>query len=464
MRARIASAGVPCSTSQAKRRVSTVVLPGSGSRDNDQRAAGMRDGGALLRVEAVEEVGHPCLGYAGGSGPPRSIGWRFAAGRRALRARPCWASRAPPSAPRLRAAARAATPRWRSIWPPRTRSWRELEQLGAPLTAVSEERGEVTFRGGGPTRVVIDPVDGSLNAKRGLPVLVRVDRGRVRRSDGRRGPGPRDRARLRASSGGPCAARGPSATARGCRPPTRGARSRCSASRRPGPSWWPPRRDAVAVAGGPPPARARRRGHVPVPGRRRAPRRDDVASRRCARSTSRPASSSCARRAARWRCRAATRLDLEMRSAVYAARSGELLDRLRAPCLSQGAACLATCTLSGHRGSHGETETGRLLGPRHPPPAAGQGLRVPRATTASASMRRACASGSPSSRSRPPGRTSGSAPTRTATSRPPGPTPRAASSTATTTTGASAATGRSSRRWRTSPAPCRACAVASSGT
>ena len=45
----------------------------------------------------------------------------------------------------------------------------ELEQLGAPLTAVSEERGEVTFRGGGPTRVVIDPVDGSLNAKRGLP-------------------------------------------------------------------------------------------------------------------------------------------------------------------------------------------------------------------------------------------------------------------------------------------------------
>src|SRR4051794_41891894 len=45
----------------------------------------------------------------------------------------------------------------------------ELEALDAPLTAVSEERGEVELHGGGPTRVVIDPVDGSLNAKRGLP-------------------------------------------------------------------------------------------------------------------------------------------------------------------------------------------------------------------------------------------------------------------------------------------------------
>ena len=45
----------------------------------------------------------------------------------------------------------------------------ELERTGAPFTAVSEERGEVSLGGGGPTRVVIDPVDGSLNAKRGLP-------------------------------------------------------------------------------------------------------------------------------------------------------------------------------------------------------------------------------------------------------------------------------------------------------
>src|SRR5436190_22527130 len=45
----------------------------------------------------------------------------------------------------------------------------ELEALGLPLTAISEERGQVELGGGGPVHVVIDPVDGSLNAKRGLP-------------------------------------------------------------------------------------------------------------------------------------------------------------------------------------------------------------------------------------------------------------------------------------------------------
>src|ERR687895_2593186 len=45
----------------------------------------------------------------------------------------------------------------------------ELEALGLPLTAISEERGEVELNGGGAVRVVIDPVDGSLNAKRRLP-------------------------------------------------------------------------------------------------------------------------------------------------------------------------------------------------------------------------------------------------------------------------------------------------------
>jgi myo-inositol-1(or 4)-monophosphatase len=46
----------------------------------------------------------------------------------------------------------------------------ELEALGEPLTAISEERGRVAIRGGGPTQVVIDPIDGSLNAKRGMPL------------------------------------------------------------------------------------------------------------------------------------------------------------------------------------------------------------------------------------------------------------------------------------------------------
>lgn len=45
----------------------------------------------------------------------------------------------------------------------------ELEALGEPVTAISEERGEVAIAGGGTVRVVIDPIDGSLNAKRELP-------------------------------------------------------------------------------------------------------------------------------------------------------------------------------------------------------------------------------------------------------------------------------------------------------
>jgi myo-inositol-1(or 4)-monophosphatase len=45
----------------------------------------------------------------------------------------------------------------------------ELEGLGIGLCAVSEERGLVEIAGGGAVRVVIDPVDGSLNAKRRLP-------------------------------------------------------------------------------------------------------------------------------------------------------------------------------------------------------------------------------------------------------------------------------------------------------
>jgi myo-inositol-1(or 4)-monophosphatase len=48
----------------------------------------------------------------------------------------------------------------------------ELEQLaaaGASFVAISEERGEVLFGQGGAARVVIDPIDGSLNARRTLP-------------------------------------------------------------------------------------------------------------------------------------------------------------------------------------------------------------------------------------------------------------------------------------------------------
>jgi myo-inositol-1(or 4)-monophosphatase len=44
-----------------------------------------------------------------------------------------------------------------------------LERDGASFIAVSEERGEVGFGSGGSARVVIDPIDGSLNARRTLP-------------------------------------------------------------------------------------------------------------------------------------------------------------------------------------------------------------------------------------------------------------------------------------------------------
>lgn len=46
----------------------------------------------------------------------------------------------------------------------------ELEAIGVGFTAVSEERGEVSIGGGGPIHVVIDPIDGSRNAKRQMPL------------------------------------------------------------------------------------------------------------------------------------------------------------------------------------------------------------------------------------------------------------------------------------------------------
>jgi myo-inositol-1(or 4)-monophosphatase len=46
----------------------------------------------------------------------------------------------------------------------------ELGALGLPLSVISEEVGEVALGGGSATAIaVVDPIDGSLNAKRGLP-------------------------------------------------------------------------------------------------------------------------------------------------------------------------------------------------------------------------------------------------------------------------------------------------------
>src|SRR5438105_579144 len=46
---------------------------------------------------------------------------------------------------------------------------RRLEAIGADFTLISEELGERAFGSGGPTHVIVDPIDGSLNAKRGIP-------------------------------------------------------------------------------------------------------------------------------------------------------------------------------------------------------------------------------------------------------------------------------------------------------
>ena len=44
-----------------------------------------------------------------------------------------------------------------------------LAQVEEGFTLVSEELGEASYRSGGPWRVVVDPIDGSLNAKRDIP-------------------------------------------------------------------------------------------------------------------------------------------------------------------------------------------------------------------------------------------------------------------------------------------------------
>lgn len=45
---------------------------------------------------------------------------------------------------------------------------RRFESAGVDAVLVSEEVGELQLGSGGPTRIVLDPIDGSLNAKRGI--------------------------------------------------------------------------------------------------------------------------------------------------------------------------------------------------------------------------------------------------------------------------------------------------------
>ena len=46
-----------------------------------------------------------------------------------------------------------------------------LAAMGESFVLVSEELGERTFGAGGARRIVVDPIDGSVNAKRGIPLF-----------------------------------------------------------------------------------------------------------------------------------------------------------------------------------------------------------------------------------------------------------------------------------------------------
>lgn len=47
----------------------------------------------------------------------------------------------------------------------------ELRATGRPMRVISEEVGDLAIGGGSAAVVVVDPIDGSLNAKRGMPIF-----------------------------------------------------------------------------------------------------------------------------------------------------------------------------------------------------------------------------------------------------------------------------------------------------
>ena len=103
---------------------------------------------------------------------------------------------------------------------------RRLEALGIDLTLVSEELGIRTFGGGGELRVVVDPIDGSVNAKRGIPYFsLSTSSSASSTTSGRARSGSRNGAAERASAA-------THSTGRGRRRPSRFSRSRGRRPRR----------------------------------------------------------------------------------------------------------------------------------------------------------------------------------------------------------------------------------------
>ena len=213
----------------------------------------------------------------------------------------------------------------------------EIEGLGVPVTAISEERGELQIGEGGEVRVVVDPVDGSLNAKRGLPFacvsiaiasgprMGDVEIGWVAELDPRLSSGdePRPWARLVGGEGG---GRVPGRRALAAR--FGRDRSRCSGSRRRGPELVAASASAIESVGA---RRIRALGSVAMTlCLVAAGQLDAMLSLRPIRSVDAAAAQLLVTEAGgAVAFPAADELSLEMRSPVLAARDPELLERLR---------------------------------------------------------------------------------------------------------------------------------------
>ena len=204
---------MPAAASAASRRASTSVLPVPAAPSDEQRAARVRDDALLTPrqrgVADIAAVGHRLQASEPAPGSPAgvrewaigaSVAWPPCSGNQSAAAGPASAGTRDLLAAdwlgvcrRIVAAQRAIFEEARGI-EERTvyegvgeggdralvidrrcedAVFAELEALaadGAVFRAVSEERGEVAFGDPAATaRVVIDPIDGSLNARRTIP-------------------------------------------------------------------------------------------------------------------------------------------------------------------------------------------------------------------------------------------------------------------------------------------------------
>ena len=312
-------------------------LSGARSGSDDQWAVGMGDGRLLRAVQAVEGYRHRGLGYAAACPfPTAPIGLASAsraAGANARDAVHGYANTAERGVETGRGEGgdtayvidRAAE----------DAIFAEIEGLGVPLMAVSEERGELDIGEGGPVRVVVDPVDGSLNAKRGLPFacvsiaiasgprMSDVEIGWVAELDPRISMGDEPRA-----GRDWWAVKGEGAFRDGERPCPRcsPARSRSLGSRPRARSWWR-RTSAIESVGA---RRIRALGSVAMTLCLVAGQLDAMLSLRPIRSVDAAAAQLLVTEAGgAVLFPTDDALTLEMRSPVLAARDGDLLERLR---------------------------------------------------------------------------------------------------------------------------------------